>query len=153
MRKATTPAPDAAGPDPKADLASLLESAKAAPPERRIEWRDAIAAHGAAAIEGVRPWLADAGLAAFAVRVIERAGVDGEGELAARVLRASRARIPENVAGDVEWALQRLRDAAKPKPAATATPARPATRAAAPSTRSGLSPAARATANARRAAR
>ena len=99
------------------ELAALLEEAQAAPPERRIEWRDPIAAHGARAIEGVRPWLADGVLAAFAVRVIERAGSNGEPELASRVLRSARARVPSGVAGDVTWALQRLRAASRPEPA------------------------------------
>jgi hypothetical protein len=105
------------------ELASLLESAQAAPPERRIEWRDGIAAHGASAIEGVRPWLVSGSLAAFAVRVIERAGINGEAELASKVLRAARPRVPEEVAPDVDWALQRLKAAMRPQPATPVAPA------------------------------
>ena len=107
-------------------LASLLEAAQAAPPEHRIEWRDAIAAHGAAAVEGVRPWLTNPGLAAFAVRVIERAGLEGEAKLAAKVLRAARLLVPADVAPDVAWSLQRLKSAARPSAAAPVAPAAPA---------------------------
>jgi hypothetical protein len=106
-------------------LASLLESAQAASPEHRIEWRDAIAAHGASAVEGVRPWLASPSLAAFAVRVIERAGVNGEARLAGKVLRASRLLVPDEVAPDIAWSLERLK-AARPSTAAPVAPAAPA---------------------------
>lgn len=107
-------------------LASLLASAEAAPPAHRIEWRDGIAAHGAGAIEGVRPWLASDSLAAFAVRVIEQAGINGEARLASRVLRASRLIVPPAVAPDVVWALDRLRIAARPMPAVPVAPVVPA---------------------------
>jgi hypothetical protein len=103
------------------ELAALLEQAQSAPRDRRIEWRDPIAAHGATAIEGVRPWLADGELAAFAVRVIEQAGIGGEPQLAAKVLRAARTRVPDSVTGDVVWALQRLKTTSRP-----AQPERPA---------------------------
>jgi len=88
-------------PEELMELAALLEQAQTAPRDRRIEWRDPIAAHGATAIEGVRPWLADGELAAFAVRVIEQAGIAGEPQLAAKVLRAARhARPPDSGSGD-----------------------------------------------------
>ncbi len=90
------------------ELAALLEEAHSAPPDRRIEWRDRIAAHGASAIDGIRPWLADDVLAAFAVRVIERVGVNGEAELASQVLRSERAHVPAEVSADVTWALRKL---------------------------------------------
>jgi hypothetical protein len=115
------------------ELASLLESAQAAAPDHRIEWRDRIAAHGADAIEGIRPWLVDEGLAAFAVRVIELAGSNGEAALATKVLRAARPRVPAVVVGDIDWALVRVK--ASQRPAATtpvtpkaAAPARPVRR-------------------------
>jgi len=91
------------------ELSALLQAAETASPMDRIEWRDRIAAYGDRAIEGVRPWLASPTLAAFAVRVIERAGTNGEAVLAARVLRSARATVPPVVAGDVDWALQQLR--------------------------------------------
>ena len=93
------------------ELGALLEEARTAEPARRIESRDAIAAYGAIGIEGVRPWLRDEVLAAFAVRVIEQAGLRGEPELAAKVLRSARKQVPAGVADDVEWALARLRGA------------------------------------------
>lgn len=96
------------------ELAALLEEARNAPLDRRIEWRDRIAAHGARGIDGVRPWLSSPVLAAFAIRVIERVGAEGEAALATRVLRSARAEVPQTIAGDVDWALQRLRLAARP---------------------------------------
>jgi hypothetical protein len=89
------------------ELATLLDGARTAAPDRRIESCDAIGAYGARGIEGVRPWLGDDVLAAFAVRVIEEAGLHGEPELAAEVLRAARKQVPACVTGDVEWALAR----------------------------------------------
>ncbi len=96
------------------DLATLLEEAEQAPPDQRILWRDRIAGYGARAIGGVRPWLSSPTLAAFAIRVIERVGTQGEAELAASVLRAERSHVPAHIAGDVNWALQRLRPAGQP---------------------------------------
>jgi hypothetical protein len=106
------------------ELAALLDEAQSAPPARRIEWRDRIAAHGDRAIEGVRPWLADGVLAAFAVRVIERVGTNGEPALASQVLRSARPRMPSSVTDDVTWALQRLKAASRaetPRPPKAAT--------------------------------
>ncbi len=104
------------------ELDVLLEEARSAPPGRRIEWRDRIAAHGERAIEGVRPWLADGVLAAFAVRVIERVGLDGQAEVASQVLRGARGRVPAGVSGDIDWALRRLRAASRPAPPEPAAP-------------------------------
>jgi len=108
------------------DLAALVESTRQAAPDRRIESRDAIAAHGAAGIEAMKPWLTDEVLAAFAIRVIELAGVNGETELATKVLRASRTKVPAAVSGDVDWSLARLRAVSHPKavPAAPVAPVR-----------------------------
>lgn len=94
------------------ELATLLEEAQQAPLDRRILWRDRIATYGARAIEGVRPWLVSPALAGFAVRVIERAGQQGEAPLAARVLRAARTQVTAPIRGDIDWALARLRAAA-----------------------------------------
>jgi hypothetical protein len=92
-------------------LTALLDEARQAPPDRRIEWRDRIAPYGARAIEAVRPWLATPVLAAFAVRVIERAGKSGDRELAARVLRSARREASPPIRADIDWALARLRAA------------------------------------------
>jgi len=90
-------------------LAMLLEEARTASPASRIEWRDRIAAFGPPAIEGVRPWLSSPVLAAFAIRVIERAGAVGDATLASQVLRSARTTVPPAAAADIDWALQRLR--------------------------------------------
>jgi hypothetical protein len=108
-------------PEQPMDLATLLEHARSASPAQRIEWRDPIVAHGADAIEGVAPWLADEVLAAFAVRVIEHAGLAGHEALAGKVLRGARKRAPESVSGDIEWALRRLREASRPQGATPAS--------------------------------
>lgn len=115
-------------------LSTLLTKAANASPATRIEWRDRIAEHGAAAIEAVSPWLMDRVLAAFAIRVIERAGANGHVALATQVLRHARSRVPARERADVDWALQRLRasaqietDASSPTrlaPVATARPSR-----------------------------
>lgn len=101
------------------ELAPLLEEAEAASPANRIQWRDRIAAHGSRAIEGVKPWLADPILAAFAVRVIERAGTSGETEHATQVLRSARSRVPTALKGDIDWALHRLRVPSQPTTSAS----------------------------------
>jgi hypothetical protein len=110
-------------------LALLLEEARTASPARRIEWRDRIAAFGPRAIEGVRPWLSSPVLAAFAIRVIERAGAAGETTLAAGVLRSARTAVPPAVAADIDWALQRLRATSQATGSSDASPAsaKPAT--------------------------
>lgn len=90
-------------------LAALLARAESADPAHRIDLRDEIAAHGAAAIEGVTPWLKVPALAAFAIRVIARAGLDGEREAAQTTLRSARRRVDARLRLDVDWALGVLR--------------------------------------------
>jgi hypothetical protein len=101
-------------------LARLLAEAAAASPDRRIEWRDPIAAFGRRGIEGVEPWLADGALAAFAIRVIWRAGERDDPAAAVKVLRAARRRLSAHLQADVDWALRALgpavREAADPPP-------------------------------------
>lgn len=102
-------------------LAALIDRAEHADPADRIDLRDPIAAHGAAAIEAVAPWLKVPGLAAFAIRVIAKAGLDGEREAAQAALRAARRRMDARLRGDTDWALSVLR-------VAPASPPEPATR-------------------------
>ena len=90
-------------------LATLLADARDADPAHRIDWRDRIAAHGAAAIEAVGPWLREPTLAAFAIRIIARAGLDGEREAAQAALRAARRRLDPRLRADADWALGVLR--------------------------------------------
>ena len=110
-------------------LAALLAEASQAPPDRRIQWRDRIAPYGPRAIEAIRPWLASPALAAFAVRVIERAGESGDRELATRVLRAARREASPPIHADIDWALVRLRPVRLTSPVepgqSVPTPARP----------------------------
>jgi hypothetical protein len=54
------------------ELDKLLAAARSAGRERRIEYRDAIAEHGARAARAIREWLPDPELGAFAVRVLEK---------------------------------------------------------------------------------
>lgn len=100
------------------DLAALLASAERADPANRIDLRDPIAAHGAAAIEAMTPWLKVPNLAAFAIRVIARAGLDGDREAAQAALRGARRRMDARLRADADWALGVLRAAQAPAPAA-----------------------------------
>jgi hypothetical protein len=102
-------------------LESLLARAEDADPANRIDLRDSIAAYGAAAIEAVTPWLKVPALAAFAVRVIARAGLDGEREAAQATLRAARRRMDAQLRADADWALGVLKVAPTPEPAITPT--------------------------------
>jgi hypothetical protein len=106
------------------DLAALLSRAESADPAHRIDLRDPIAAHGAAAIEAVTPWLKVPGLAAFAIRVIARAGLDGEREAAQAALRGARRRMDARLRADADWALGVLRVAPAPARAPETPPAR-----------------------------
>lgn len=108
-------------------LALLLEEARTASPANRIEWRDRIAAFGPPAIEGVRPWLSSPVLAAFAIRVIERAGAVGGATLATQVLRSARTTVPPAAAADIDWALQRLRVTSQAADTSGASPGAPKT--------------------------
>jgi len=110
-------------------LATLLAHAEEADPEHRIDFRDPIAAHGAAGIEAVTPWLKVPALAAFAIRVIARAGLDGEREVAKAALRQARRRMDARLRADVDWALGMLKvapvaQAAAPAVTRTAAPRR-----------------------------
>ena len=94
----------------------LLADAREADPTHRIDLRDPIAAHGAAAIEAVGPWLKEPALAAFAIRVIARAGQDGERDLASTTLRQARRRLDPRLRADVDWALNVLKAERTPEP-------------------------------------
>jgi hypothetical protein len=98
-------------------LDTLLADARDADPTHRIDLRDPIAAHGAAAIEAVGPWLKEPALAAFAIRVIARAGQDGERDLASTTLRQARRRLDPRLRADVDWALNVLKAERTPEPA------------------------------------
>jgi hypothetical protein len=97
-------------------LATLLARAEGADPSHRIDLRDPIAAHGAAAIEAVVPWLKEPALAAFAIRVIARVGLDGERAAAQTALRSARRRMDARLRADADWALGVLKVAPTPAP-------------------------------------
>jgi hypothetical protein len=98
-------------------LAALLADAREADPAHRIDLRDPIAAYGADAIEAVGPWLKEPILAAFAIRVIARAGLDGQREIALTTLRGARRRLDPRLRADVDWALSVLKIERTPEPA------------------------------------
>jgi hypothetical protein len=105
-------------------LASLLQAAAEAAPEHRIEFRDAIAAHGEAAIKGVSPWLADPALGAFAVRVIRKAAdmaadADTRDVALASLRSAKTAAGSEGITRDIEEAIKALKPPARRAPART----------------------------------
>ena len=106
-------------------LAALLADAREADPVHRIDFRDPIAAHGAAAIEAIGPWLKEPALAAFAIRVIARAGQDGEREVALTTLRGARRRLDSRLRADIDWAVAVLKVDKAPEPA----PAKPSVQA------------------------
>ena len=106
-------------------LAALLADAREADPVHRIDLRDPIAAHGAAAIEAIGPWLKEPALAAFAIRVIARAGQDGEREIALTTLRGARRRLDPRLRADIDWAVAVLKLDKAPEP----PPARPSVQA------------------------
>jgi hypothetical protein len=101
-------------------LASLLEAAADAAPDRRIEFRDAIAAYGEAAIKGVSPWLADPALGAFAVRVIRKAAAADALTVALASLRSAKSTAgSEGIARDIEDTIKVLKPPARRAPART----------------------------------
>ncbi len=115
--------------DASGALAALLADARDADPTHRIDLRDPIAAHGAAAIEAIGPWLRDPVLAAFAIRVIARAGLDGQRESALATLRGARRRLDPRFRADMDWALgvlkvERLPEPVQAKPVAVQVPPR-----------------------------
>lgn len=95
-------------------LALLLNEAQVATPGTRITWRDRIAAFGPRAIEAMEPWLGQPTLAAFAVRVIEHAGLQSAeaDSVAIDALRHARAKAPSVIKGDIDVALRHLRQGA-----------------------------------------
>ena len=90
------------------DLEQLLRQAEEADDLHRIDFRDPIARYKDDGIVGVRPWLADGRMGAFAVRVILKAHELGA-TTAVAVLRKSlpKAATPK-VEEDILWALGRI---------------------------------------------
>jgi hypothetical protein len=90
------------------ELTRLLRVAELAAPSSRIQYRDAIAAFGAQAIDALEAWLYHEQLAPFAIRTIGRAAVS-DGRRAVQVLRAAQASsVDRIVQGDLRLELERL---------------------------------------------
>lgn len=91
-------------------LDALLDEVRRADRATRIELRDGIAEHGAAATSPMADWLDDREFAAFAVRVLERIGqMDGQLQPVIRALSEGHATAATPaIAGDIEEALRRL---------------------------------------------
>ena len=107
-------------------LAEALVVARAASRMERIEYRDRLAAFGTAAIEAVRPWLGESEYAAFAVRVIAKAGAAGPRDAALAALLAAPPGVSSSVRMDIDAALKDLggrRPSAKDPGAPKALPA------------------------------
>ena len=116
-------------PAPKG-LNALLAQAQTADPLDRIGYRDQIAAYGPRAILAIAPWLEDARLGAFAVRVVTVVADPGHVEDAVAALQAARPNIINpDVMSDVDALLARI--APKPAPRARRTAASTAAAAAA----------------------
>ncbi len=110
-----------APPDP--ELMRLLAEAANAPPDRRVDYRDRIAAFGLGAIRAVEAWVADGNSPGFACGVLESIGRSGEPDAAASALRRLRAAHPD-WASVIDSAISRLAAAHRPAPrAATRLPA------------------------------
>lgn len=106
------------------DLDHLLRRAADADGLHRIDYRDAIAAHGPEAVRRLEPWLRDHRLAAFAVVTIRAAASHGALEAARVALRRARPLAAPSVQQDIDRALTTLLVAARasaPKPAHTPT--------------------------------
>lgn len=102
-------------------LAALLTQARSAKAHNRIALRDPIALYGKRAIDEVAPWVGDRRLSAFAIRVILRAGQQGERETGLRAFRAARRIVPDASRDDLEWAIHTL----QPPRVAVASSAQP----------------------------
>lgn len=100
------------------ELEGLLIAAGEAPPDRRIQLRDPIAAFGVAAIHALEDpvWLGDSTYAAFAIRTIAKAGELGaRDEAVAALKRALVDDIPDIRRSDILSALTMLGAAAPAK--------------------------------------
>jgi hypothetical protein len=91
-------------------LGVVLAAARDASPDRRIELRDEIAAHGEAAVDAMSDSLSDHRLAAFAIRVLERIGREPQhtSSVVGTLTAIDREELPDHLARDVDQSLSRL---------------------------------------------
>lgn len=90
------------------DLDRSLAAAAAASPNDRIGYRDAIAAHGPAAVTVLTPYLADPTMRSFAIRTIESAAAHGAKTEAIATLSSLPPGAPPHIVADADAALGRL---------------------------------------------
>lgn len=94
------------------DLEELLDEARESSPATRLpEYRDAIAAYGAEAIEPLAMWLVEPILAAFAIRTLERVvALDPKTrpEVVGVMATLDRATLPDPIRRDLAEALRRF---------------------------------------------
>ena len=97
-------------PPTPATLDALLDRAQVAPPIDRIELRDPIASHGEQAVDAMTDWLADARLAAFAVRVLERIAHEplNRESVVATLMAVDQEQLAPGVGEDIRTALSNL---------------------------------------------
>ena len=95
-------------------LEGLVEQARLAAPNERIELRDPIASHGTAAVDAMAEWLADPQLGRFAVRVIGRVADFRERGAASMTLRLALDEATPDQRVDIEAELHRLGFTARP---------------------------------------
>ena len=89
-------------------LTAVLDRARAASPNNRIDLRDEIAGHGEAAISAMLEWIDHPQLWRFAIKVIWRAGQLGHREAAIEALRASGAAAAADRRAAIDEELARL---------------------------------------------
>lgn len=89
-------------------LAELLQRARAAPGLARLDWRDPIVAHGAPAVDAIKPWLADTELSFFAMIVIRWVGEAGNAEIAVAALKEGLGAAPDRVKDPIRKAIEHL---------------------------------------------
>jgi hypothetical protein len=111
---------DSANPELNADsvddVERLIAAALSADPVDRIEYRDAIAAHGTAALDPLVELAEQPGLAAFAIRTISRIG-ETSPTYAVEALRSiDRALVAGSAIGDLDHAIDALVPRRAPRP-------------------------------------
>ena len=89
-------------------LADLVDAARSATPNDRIDYRDQIATYGNTAIDAMGEWLADPVLTRFAVRVIGRVADLGERAGGIEALRLAREEAAPDQQSDIDAELRRL---------------------------------------------
>jgi len=96
-------------------LDKLLVEVRKTPPSERMHRRNEVAAHGAAALDRLQPWLEDRALASFAIRAIGQIGdADANRTAVLELLRASRPNLQPDHQQDVDEVLARWGERATP---------------------------------------